>query len=234
VTYFVHSAATDVGRRRSHNEDCFIAAPGIGLFAVIDGSGGTHVADSVNEIIRETLGERVLAGDDVTSAMLAANARVAERTESDLRLRGAAATVTALRLDSGHAQVAHAGDTRCYQLTAGRPLRLITRDHTLVAEQLLNGTMTLEQAESSPFKNVITRAVGIGRELVVDEYSIDYAAGDMFLLCSDGLWREVPVDQIAAELARASIETAARELVAKANALGASDNVTAIVVAVRG
>jgi protein phosphatase len=126
--------------------------------------------------------------------------------------------------------VAHAGDSRCYLLRAGK-LERVTQDHSLVDEQMRLGAMTAEEAERSPLRSVITRAIGTQPSITEDVAEIQPEPGDVFLLCSDGLTREVNEDGIARILGAGNdLDRAAQALVDAANEAGGRDNVTALVV----
>lgn len=134
----------------------------------------------------------------------------------------------------GTALIAHAGDSRCY-LFRGGELQRCTHDHSLVDEQMRLGTMTREEADRSPFRSVITRAVGTQQSVSEDVREIVVEPGDTFLLCSDGLTREVSEEAIAETLAsERSLERAAKSLVQAANEAGGRDNVTCLLVRVPG
>jgi protein phosphatase len=126
--------------------------------------------------------------------------------------------------------VAHAGDSRCYLLRAGK-LERVTQDHSLVDEQMRLGAMTAEEAERSPLRSVITRAIGTQPSITEDVAEIRPELGDVFLLCSDGLTREVNEDGIARILGAGNdLDRSAQALVDAANEAGGRDNVTALVV----
>jgi serine/threonine protein phosphatase PrpC len=165
---------------------------------------------------------------------------VQERAEREAGLYGMGTTLVALLLgagaeagsESGRVLIAHAGDSRCYMWRGGE-LKRMTQDHSLVDEQIRLGTMTVEEAERSPFRSVITRAIGTQKSVTEDELEMDVETGDVFLLCSDGLTREVSEDEIARVLgAGDDLEQAAQALVDAANEAGGRDNVTALLVGV--
>ncbi|MGC2637205.1 MAG: SpoIIE family protein phosphatase, partial [Acidobacteriaceae bacterium] len=133
---------------------------------------------------------------------------------------------------TGTALIAHAGDSRCYLFRSGE-LRRCTHDHSLVDEQMRLGTMTREEADRSPFRSVITRAVGTQQSVSEEVQEMAVEPGDVFLLCSDGLTREINEDTIAEALAsERSLEGAAKRLVQAANDAGGRDNVTCLLVRV--
>jgi serine/threonine protein phosphatase PrpC len=132
----------------------------------------------------------------------------------------------------GTALIAHAGDSRCY-LFRGGELQRCTHDHSLVDEQMRLGTMTREEADRSPFRSVITRAVGTQQSVSEEVQEMAVEPGDVFLLCSDGLTREVSEEAIAEALAsERGLKSAAKRLVQAANEAGGRDNVTCLLVRV--
>jgi len=141
-------------------------------------------------------------------------------------------TMTALVIRGEEAFVAQVGDSRCYLLRDG-DLRQVTDDHSWVNEQVKRGGLTVEEAESSPFRNVITRSLGNAPNVDVDVFTQGIEAGDVFLLCSDGLTGEVGDQEIRRVLSGVSPSRAAWELIDLALEHGGRDNVTVLVVAVR-
>jgi len=142
---------------------------------------------------------------------------------------GMATTVAAVLVDGDVANLAHVGDSRIYLWSDGE-IELLTRDHSWVNEQIENGAISPEQARSHPLRNVVTRALGGRADLVVDIQSRRMAAGDMLLLCSDGLTTMIPDDDIARILAEAEgdVTKAANALVGAANERGGEDNITVV------
>jgi serine/threonine protein phosphatase PrpC len=158
-----------------------------------------------------------------------ANSRVLEATRESAEYEGMATTVAAVLVDGDVANLAHVGDSRIY-LWSGGAIELLTRDHSWVNEQIENGAISPEQARSHPLRNVVTRALGGRADLVVDIQSRRMAAGDMLLLCSDGLTTMIPDDDIARILADAEgdVTKAANALVGAANERGGEDNITVV------
>lgn len=243
--------ATDVGRRRLSNEDAFGIDVETGVFVVADGMGG-HAAgevasreavDTVLSMMRKDLptfleierGRRDKetlrrAQRAVEAAMQAATYMVYALAETEPEQRGMGTTLTTLLVAGGVAVTGQVGDSRIYRVRGGEVARL-TEDHTLVAWQVKQGILSPQEAEKSPHRNVITRAVGSRDYVQVDTQVSEVVAGDRFLLCSDGLHGYLDDREIAAMLAKPP-ERAVAELIALANARGGRDNITAIVVAV--
>ena len=226
-------AATDVGLVRSNNQDVLLVASP--LFAVADGMGGPAAGEVAAATAIKHFGE-AFAADEPTPETLqdaarAANRAVWDQAEANPEMRGMGTTLVALAL-TGDERIAviNIGDSRLYVLHEGE-LHQVTSDHNLVAELVAEGRLSKEEAEFHPRRNVITRALGVDPEVPVDLFLVDPVVGDRFLLCSDGLFRELSDDQIASLLRRlADPDEAARELVAEAKFRGGNDNITVIVV----
>jgi serine/threonine protein phosphatase PrpC len=240
------AASTSTGRVRKGNEDSFGYRTDYGFSVVCDGMGGAAGGEVASRMTVEILLRRMTEGEGETfaerrerlhAAIAEANRLVLERADRDTGLMGMGTTLVALLLDSAEqptrALVAHAGDSRCYRLRAGK-LERITQDHSLVDEQIRLGNMTAEEAEHSPFRSVITRAIGTQPSVNEEAQELAIEGGDVFLLCSDGLTREVAEEEIARVLgAGDDLERAAHVLVDAANEHGGRDNVTCVVVGIR-
>ena len=246
------AARTSTGRVRSSNEDAFGLRPEHGIYIVCDGMGGAAGGEIASRMAVDVVLERMSAEpgelsrrEQLHEAIAEANRLVLERAEREPGLYGMGTTLVALLLGAGAgakqssgagsclALVAHAGDSRCYLLRAGR-LERVTQDHSLVDEQIRLGTMTAEEGARSPFRSVITRAIGTQPSVTEDVREMEVAPGDVFLLCSDGLTREVDEDAIARVLgAGDDLERAAEMLVDAANEAGGRDNVTCVVAQVQ-
>jgi protein phosphatase/serine/threonine-protein phosphatase Stp1 len=221
-------AATHPGAVRKRNEDAFVDRPDIGLWAVADGAGGHGAGDVASGAIADAL-----AGipPHLGAAELLAQVRLRLTGVHEALLghpapggRTPASTVVALLARAGHFAVLWAGDSRAYLLRGGA-LRRLTRDHSLVQEMVDAGTLTEEEAERHAQANVITRAVGAPGDLVLDKVSGPLLPGDVLLLCSDGLFKEVAEAEIGPLLAGGQGPEA---LLAEAVRRGARDNVTAV------
>jgi len=231
------TALTSTGRVRNHNEDAFGYLADRGIFVVCDGMGGAAGGEIASRLATDTVLEHIAQRSDSASpqdlmhaAVLRANRAVHDRAESDPGLSGMGTTLVALLLTPPHALIAHAGDSRCYLFRNGRLTRQ-THDHSLVDEQIRLGTLTREEAEHSPFRSVITRAVGTQPSVTPELLQIELEPGDLFLLCTDGLTREVDEDSIARLLeAGANLDLTAHTLVEAANEAGGRDNITCLLV----
>ena len=166
-------------------------------------------------------------------AVDAANASVHRSAEQNPSRAGMGTTLVALAVRGNHAWVAHVGDSRCYRLRNSR-LERLTLDHSLVDEQVRAGQLTPAQAEVSPMRNVITRAVGTQDEVEADLSEFPVLSGDLFLLASDGLMREVEDEEIARILRGAiDLDEACRLLIRAANSAGGHDNITCVLARAR-
>jgi protein phosphatase len=231
------AAATDPGLRRTLNEDVALArelpAGGV-LLAVADGAGGMGGGDIASAetiaAVIEVCGsfEAAAPAETLREAVARANTRVRERAASESRLAAMASTLVAAIIRDGTAWVASIGDSRAY-LFANSQLEQLTEDDSWVAEQVRSGRMAAEQAARSPHRNIITRAIGAQEEALVAPTEHVLAAGDVLLLCSDGLHGVVDDAAIAAVLAGAEPDAAAAALIALANRAGGPDNIAVAV-----
>jgi serine/threonine protein phosphatase PrpC len=225
-----HAAISDVGRQREGNEDSMLEDPP--LFVVADGMGGAQAGEVASGLAVETLAE--MPPDDgnveeeLTEAITEANRRIHEKAQNDRDLAGMGTTLTAAFVHDGQVTIGHVGDSRAYRYREGE-LAQLTDDHSLVAELERHGKLTAAEARVHPQRSMILRALGIGPEVEVDTYCFTGAAGDVFLLCSDGLSGLVH-DQVVAEVLEGcdSLEQAGERLVELANLSGGPDNITAL------
>ncbi len=237
---YTFAMLSDVGRVRSGNEDCCAAEPEHGIFIVCDGMGGAAAGEVASRLaVEEFIGymkaaRRVDAEALLQSAADAANARVHEYSKRP-GLRGMGTTLVALTaFPEGALWLTHVGDSRCYRLRGGELLPL-TRDHSFVEEQVLSGRMTPEQAERSPMRNIITRAIGAAPTVWAEVRRLGPELGDLYLLASDGLTRELAEAEVAALLGAAldgDLDQVCRALIEAANAAGGHDNVTVLLLRV--
>jgi serine/threonine protein phosphatase PrpC len=240
---------TDIGRRRTSNEDAFLLDDSLGLYVVADGMGG-HAAGEVasREAVDTVMGMVRRGYDRVTrfeqegpteenvramqrlleSAVQAATYMVFAIAENDPDQKGMGTTVSALLVTESHAVIAQVGDSRIYLVREGDAYQL-TEDHTLVAWQVKQGIISEAEAALSPHKNVITRAVGSRDYVQVDTTCIEIGPGDRFLVCSDGLHGYLQEEEIGPVVALGP-EVAVSRLVDLANSRGGRDNITAVVV----
>lgn len=230
-----YGSRTDVGLVRDHNEDSLCVAPPV--FAVADGMGGHAAGEVASEIAIQTLIEnapQTADGDGLARAVVEANRAVIRAAVDGRGKQGMGTTMTAAILDGRSLVVAQVGDSRAYLLHRGT-LQRITRDHSLVADMVEAGELTEEQARVHPQRSVITRALGSDPNTLPDIYEMTLEGGDRLLLCSDGLSSMIEDDVIQSVLSRRSDpQLCANVLVNEAIKAGGFDNVTAVVVDVKG
>ncbi len=244
------AAATDVGRRRSGNEDSYEiwVSDHLGrdhvadtLLVVCDGMGGSNAGEvasrmAVDAIIRTFAAEE---GHDLEAALehavQTANAEVHEHsgTRADLKGMGTTCTVAAFKEDT--LVLAQVGDSRAYLVRDGR-LRQLTEDHSLVAQLLARGQITPAEARTDPRRNVVTRSVGVAPDLDVDvkAFPEPLRPGDTILVCSDGLHGQVTEEELVRAASGESLDRACRELIALANDRGGPDNITVALARLEG
>ena len=240
VVHYMASAITDRGRKRPSNEDAFGYSDEDGVYVVCDGMGGAAAGEiasslAVDEVLRLTEGAaHDAAGSTIPAALeqaiASANEAIFTRSQRNQRLSGMGTTMVALAVRDSHAWVLNIGDSRCYRLRQGR-LEQITADHSLVEEQVRIGRMTRAEALRSPLKNVITRALGTQSRVTPDVFALEIKPGDLFLLCTDGLTRELTDAAIEAMLCNnGSLTEQCASLVEAAKRAGGHDNVTCLLV----
>jgi protein phosphatase len=239
IVHFAAAAVTDRGRKRSSNEDAFGYSVQHGVYVVCDGMGGAaagEVASSVavDEVMRllTTRDGNLPLATDAENAVASANTAILTRAKRSNKLSGMGTTLVALLAEERRAWILNVGDSRGYRLRDSR-LEQITLDHSLVEEQVRMGRMDHAEALRSPLRNVITRALGTQTLVTPDVFELETAPGDLFLLCSDGLTRELS-DTLIESLLRvgAPLEEICTRLVAAANQAGGHDNITCLLVRV--
>lgn len=232
---FDASAITHPGSR-PYNEDSYVSCPDLGVWAVADGVGGHQAGEVASQTVTDAL--RNIPGDLSFADMVVEvrsrlnDAHRSLQTEAARRGREVVMATTVVALVARGAQFAclWAGDSRAYLLRNGL-MRQVTQDHSLVQEMLDANLISEDEAMTHPQSNIITRAVGAGDALQLDEVSDRLDPGDCFLLCSDGLWKMMKTAELAGMLA-ASGEQPAERLLATALERRADDNVTIVTVQV--
>lgn len=238
---------TDVGLVRKNNEDNFGYDLRHGIFVVCDGMGGQQAGELASKIAVDTVLDcfrqnshtvapvrgNSFEGVSERAASLAnaiqfANQAIQEAASKNLRHAGMGCTIVAVSVDGDLFSIAHVGDSRIYLIRANT-LTQLTNDHSLVMEQVRRGLLTLEQAEHSDVQNVIVRALGIDDSVEPDLEDHQFTAGDVLLLCSDGLSRYVKEEKmIEAVAGESTLEQACAGLVEAAKAGGSDDNITCL------
>jgi len=221
---------SDVGRQREANEDNLVlAAP---VFAVADGMGGARAGEVASQIAAEAFRDprdpALTPERQLEQVAKEANRRIFDLAARDDSRRGMGTTLTATLVDGDAVSVGHVGDSRAYRLRDGGLVQL-TQDHSLVAELERSGQLTPEAAEHHPQRSIITRALGPERDVEVDTHTHPARAGDVYVLCSDGLTGMISDSELATLLRAApSLESAAEALVRAANQSGGKDNITVV------
>jgi len=223
------------GRLREINEDAYLARPDLGLWAVADGMGGHAAGDLASRTVVSWL-DRIQPTRDLEGLVQAVERAVAEahgaiRAESITRNHETiGSTVAVLAAHSRRCTVLWAGDSRVY-LYRAHALRRLSRDHSVAQERISQGDLPASQAEDSPDANVLTRAVGMEGDLALDRISLPVRPGDVFLLCSDGLNKELTDDELQSILsAPQSLDTLAQRMLEQSLVRGGRDNITLILV----
>lgn len=245
---------TNSGMVRSHNEDSVASEPACGLVVLADGMGGYNAGEVASgiavSVVATEVRQRLLAGsptdiDDASGEELGvlllreniqkANASIFHASQSQPQYAGMGTTMVSGLFYDNRVAVGHIGDSRMYRLR-GETLETITRDHSLLQEQIDAGIISMEDARLSKNKNLVTRAVGIDAEVEVEIHVHDVQVGDIYLLCSDGLNDMVEDEDIQSTLVafRSNLPLAASQLIQLANDNGGRDNVSVILVKVKG
>ncbi len=232
-------SATDVGQKRQMNQDyIYTSETPVGnlpnLFVVADGMGGHKAGDYASRYGVSVLVETVKQDKNynpvkiIGSGIEAANREVLEQSRKDPSMAGMGTTMVVATVVGGYLYVANVGDSRLY--LAGRELKQITQDHSLIAEMVRMGELTPEEGRHHPDKNIITRAVGTAEDVKIDFFDLKLEAGERLMMCSDGLSNMVEDSEIFDILTDDDIEDPAAALVDRANANGGLDNIAVIVV----
>jgi protein phosphatase len=247
----IATGLSDVGLQREHNEDSFVVLSEYDLFIVADGMGGHRAGDVASRLATDTIAEffKSTASEDVTwpfhfdtslseeenrllTGIRIANRQIYERSAKSREYRGMGTTVVGALFSpkKNRMYIGHVGDSRCYRIRRGE-LRQMTRDHSLINDYLMAMPDLTEEQKSELPKNVITRALGMQDQVMVDLQADEPVPGDVYLLCSDGLSGMIGDDEILdILLSTGDIGESCRRLVARANEHGGEDNITAVLV----
>ncbi len=248
---------TDVGRKRTSNEDSFVIDDKNHFYVVADGMGGHAAGEVASRLAVESIGRHISGTDPrreptlpaslrspsreeaalppparrVLTAIRLANQEIVRSVRRDRTKRGMGTTVVIALIRGRRAYIGSVGDSRVY-LVRGRAMRQLTSDHTFVNEQVRAGAISEEEARRHPARNILTRAVGSQEDVEADLLEQDLEAGDLLLLCSDGLTSMANDDEIlrVAGGSANDLQTICRKLVELANSRGGDDNVTVVVV----
>ena len=247
------TGATDAGRVREHNEDALLYDAGLGIVILADGMGGYQAGEVASgltvDVVNETLhlelaplpthaksgGFHVQDGAALLRvAIEQANATVFERASRDPQCAGMGTTVVCALFFDNRVFAAHVGDSRLYRYRAAEFTQL-TRDHSLLQEQMDAGLLTAEEARHATYRNLVTRAVGIESQVEVETHEFDAQPGDIYLFCSDGL-SDMVDDTLMGDIVSLfsdNLPLAAQALIEQANANGGKDNISVALVGVR-
>jgi protein phosphatase len=230
-----------LSEKRPLNEDSYLADAARGIFIVADGVGGAEAGEVASQtavdVLNDAFRHNVNNGDDVEDlmelAIQRANSSIHQMAKDNPRFSMMATTVVALHLSGDRATIGHVGDSRLYRLGADGKLHRETEDHSIVEEEVRAGRMTAEQAANHPSKNVISRALGAEESVEADMKTIEVEDGSAFLLCTDGITRHLPDNELRELLTSdATPAQLCEEMKRRCYERGAEDNLTAVIVQV--
>ncbi len=245
-------SSTDPGRVRGHNEDCVESRPDIGVVVLADGMGGYNAGEVASGMAtsliasglaavwnKDTLkkldraGAMALSQKVLQEEVAKANAAIYGAAQKDPQCAGMGTTLVTCMFYDNFLTVGHIGDSRLYRMR-NDALEQVTRDHSLLQEQIDAGLITKEDARTSHNKNLVTRALGIDPEVEAEIHSYDVLPEDIFLLCSDGLNDMIEDEEIQMTLIalRSNLELTAQQLIQAANDAGGRDNVSVMLIKV--
>ncbi len=245
---------TDPGMVRSHNEDSVVAKPAHGLVILADGMGGYNAGEVASGMATALLSSELercftarspsavvgsnsptYATEALLSELARANGAIYQAARSQPQYAGMGTTLVSAVFHNNSVTVAHIGDSRLYRLRDGNFVQ-ITRDHSLLQEQIDSGLISKEQARLSQNKNLVTRALGVDPDVEPTVQTLPVEVGDIYLLCSDGLNDMVDDEEIGQtiEMLAANLSLCATQLVQLANDNGGRDNVSVILVKIKG
>lgn len=244
---------SDPGMVRSNNEDSVMGNAALGFVVLADGMGGYNAGEVASGMATTMLGSELAKAFDerepssdagggkswaevsLQTQMGLVNSAIYQSSQTQPQYAGMGTTLVVAVFHDNKVTVGHIGDSRMYRLR-GEEFQAITRDHSLLQEQIDAGLITPEQARHSQNKNLVTRAVGIDAEVAAEIHDHEVEPGDVYLLCSDGLNDMVEDDEIAMTLGAlsANLDLCATQLIQMANDNGGRDNVSVILVKVKG
>jgi protein phosphatase len=244
------AGATDVGRKRAHNEDRFLVQPEDNLFVVCDGMGGHASGEIASQLAVDEMGSFFKQSVDAevtwpykpdgrladAEGRLAvsikwANFQVFDKASTAIQFKGMGTTCVGLHVFDTKIAIAHVGDSRCYRIRDGR-IEPMTIDHSLLEEYKKLAQITEEEIKNFPHKNIIVRALGMKDSVAVDTRVEDLRAGDTYLLCCDGLSGEMEDSEMLAVVREQGhdLDRCCKELIERANRHGGRDNITVVLV----
>ncbi|QEY35898.1 Stp1/IreP family PP2C-type Ser/Thr phosphatase [Caproiciproducens galactitolivorans] len=234
---------SDIGLIRQTNQDACksgIFPDGAAWAVVCDGMGGVNGGNIASSIAVDCISDQMQSSytpgmsdnaikDLITTAIYNANLTIHEKAKGDAELNGMGTTVVAAILSNGLAHIAHAGDSRAY-LLGKDGIKQLTVDHSMVQEMVNNGDLTEQQAKIHPQKNIITRALGVEPSILIDYCEKEFLAGDLLLICTDGLTNYVDAEQIYQLSGTMNAESLTEKLVMLAKDCGGGDNITVVII----
>lgn len=241
---------SDIGKKRGRNEDSYLVNEDMGLFVVADGMGGHSGGEFASRFAVSTVEEVIQSmnmdpeatvisgvnedgskfGDRLRYAIEVASQKIYDQALFEPELKGMGTTVAALLVDGAKACVANVGDSRVY-LIRDNEIKQITDDHSLVSEQMRAGILSAQDAKNHKLKNIITRSVGYQEEVNADLFYLDLKAGDLLVMCTDGLTNLVE-DSFILDVVKSNptnLELSCQQLVLRANERGGDDNITVVI-----
>ncbi len=227
--------ATDTGRVRDHNEDCYSADPEKGLFIIADGMGGHEGGEVASAIVVRSVRQDVARGMPLDEALNTAHLNVLKAVQNGIGRPGMGATAVAVQIFDRNYQVAWVGDSRAYLWDGS--LKRLTRDHSFVQRMMDTGVLTETQARSHPKRNILTQALGAETlpDMKVGTVSGSLSNGQKILLCSDGLTGELEDEEIAAIMERdLPDKDCVTELIQAAKDHEGKDNISIILISTNG
>lgn len=225
----VFAAQSVAGQVRAHNEDAVLCCPELGLWAVADGMGGHQSGEVASALALQTLREVIGTGGDLLTAAQTANAAIIQAGQA-VGVRRMGTTLVALQVFGVEFELAWVGDSRAYRVSAAG-IEQLSRDHSWVQLMIDAGEMSVEEARQHPRRNIVIQCLGqTEQELEVGQLRGTLAAGELLLLCSDGLTGELSDEQIQHLCAEAeTLDALVEQLIGLANQLGGKDNISCIV-----
>jgi len=245
-------SVTDPGRIRGHNEDCVESRPEMGVVVLADGMGGYNAGEVASGMATSLIAAGLANGwtraalkkldreqasafsqQLLQAEVSKANSAIFEAAQKDPQCAGMGTTLVACLFYDNFLTVGHIGDSRLYRMR-NDALEQVTRDHSLLQEQIDSGLITKEDARSSHNKNLVTRALGIDPEVETETHSYEVLEGDIYLLCSDGLNDMIEDEEIQMTLIalRSNLDLTAQQLVQAANDAGGRDNISVMLIKV--
>lgn len=224
---------THIGNVRKSNQDALLVQPGeFGLYGVADGMGGHKAGDVASRMAVETLKEALSSArpneESLRKAIEKANAEIYAAQCENPDLNGMGTTLTVIWEDKRRILLGHVGDSRAYRVRGDR-IEQVSQDHSMVAELVRDGLITQEEALVHPYRNIITRALGVDAEVTADIISMNKRKGDKYLICSDGLSEYVRENEMLEILASMPMSEAADTMLSMALDGGGHDNISLVI-----